>query len=58
MSTWSKLEAFHAHLDVCEQCRDHPFKLCPEGAKRLSEAAKHANEDLVARIEANGPRID
>jgi len=24
-------EDFHAHLDECEQCREHPFALCPEG---------------------------
>ena len=25
-------EKFHAHLDVCAQCREHPFGLCPRGA--------------------------
>lgn len=23
--------AFHQHLDVCAQCRNNPFKLCPVG---------------------------
>jgi hypothetical protein len=23
---------FHKHLDKCEQCREHPFNLCPIGA--------------------------
>lgn len=29
---------FHDHLDACEQCREHPFELCPEGSKKLREA--------------------
>lgn len=28
---------YHDHLDVCAQCRDHPFNLCAEG-KRILEA--------------------
>ena len=30
---------FHDHLDVCAQCREHPFALCPEGFQTLQEAA-------------------
>jgi len=30
--------AFHAHLDVCAGCRDHPFDLCATGARLLREA--------------------
>lgn len=30
---------FHAHLDICAQCRDYPFALCAEGARRLQKAA-------------------
>lgn len=26
---WAK--AFHDHLDLCQQCRDNPFGLCPVG---------------------------
>lgn len=29
---------FHAHLDACAQCANHPFELCPEGAKLLELA--------------------
>lgn len=29
------VKAFHAHLDVCEQCRNNPFALCPTGLKLL-----------------------
>lgn len=32
-------DIFHAHLDKCEQCREHPFNLCKEGAGLLREAA-------------------
>lgn len=30
--------AFHAHLDVCEQCREHPFGMCAVGNRLLREA--------------------
>jgi hypothetical protein len=30
---------FHNHLDVCKQCAEHPFALCPEGTKLLRKAA-------------------
>lgn len=33
------IDAFHAHLDVCRQCRDNPFALCVEGYKLLETAA-------------------
>lgn len=29
---------FHAHLGVCEQCRNHPFDLCPVGAVLLQQS--------------------
>jgi hypothetical protein len=29
---------FHAHLDQCQQCRDHPHQLCPEGLQQLLAA--------------------
>lgn len=31
--------AFHAHLDACAQCRDHPFSLCDVGRGLLVTAA-------------------
>ena len=33
-------DVFHKHLDVCKQCADHPFDLCPIGAKLIEEAAR------------------
>lgn len=32
-------ERFHAHLDTCRRCEDHPFDLCPIGALLLALAA-------------------
>jgi len=31
--------SFHSHLDICDQCRNHPFDLCPTGASLLRAAA-------------------
>jgi hypothetical protein len=39
------IDKFHSHLDVCEQCRNHPFNLCPTGATLLRNAATLANEN-------------
>lgn len=36
---YARIDKFHAHLDVCEQCERHPFDLCAEGARLLKEAA-------------------
>ncbi len=30
---------FHAHLDICTQCRENPMMLCRIGAVLLSRAA-------------------
>ena len=26
-----QVDKFHAHLDVCSQCRNSPFFMCPMG---------------------------
>ncbi len=31
------MKNFHDHLDQCQQCRDHPFALCPIGASIITE---------------------
>lgn len=31
-------DKFHAHLDACEQCREHPFDLCLIGASLLASS--------------------
>jgi hypothetical protein len=38
-----KGEPFHAHLEVCAQCRDHPFDLCPTGATAIRVQASLMN---------------
>lgn len=30
--------AFHRHLEICGQCADQPFNLCPTGARLLRAA--------------------
>lgn len=35
-------EDFHAHLDECRRCANHPFDLCTEGARLLELAAAEA----------------
>lgn len=44
-----RANVYHAHLDVCEQCREHPWKLCADGARLLSEAVTDSSR---ARDEA------
>jgi hypothetical protein len=34
------IDDFHTHLDVCTQCREHPFDLCPRGVPLLKAAAE------------------
>lgn len=34
------MQAFHAHLDVCKQCRDNPFGLCKTGEALLLATAE------------------
>jgi hypothetical protein len=38
--------AFHDHLDVCQQCREHPFELCPKGALTFRETLVNAALNL------------
>lgn len=43
---------YHAHLDVCKQCREHPFALCRQGAELLKEVALKSEEILRKDIDA------
>jgi hypothetical protein len=43
------IDRFHVHLDVCKQCRDHPFELCPTGAELLKGAAMSATQDRIGK---------
>jgi len=38
-AVYQRIGKFHAHLDVCSQCENHPFSLCSVGARLLKEAA-------------------
>jgi hypothetical protein len=33
------VEKFHAHLDLCPQCREHPLELCASGHRLLLDMA-------------------
>lgn len=37
---YAGIEKFHKHLDVCRQCREHPFALCLEGSRLLHETVR------------------
>lgn len=37
-------DAFHAHLDECDQCESGPFNLCEEGSRLLREAAEKGQD--------------
>lgn len=39
---------FHDHLDKCQQCANHPFELCSEGARLLGLAAAETSLDEMA----------
>lgn len=49
-------EAYHAHLDVCEQCEQHPFDQCPEGARLLLAAGEAATGIKGAKLRQPKPR--
>lgn len=40
---------FHDHLDVCRQCRERPFDLCPAGEKLFLEAISGEAKPLYKR---------
>jgi hypothetical protein len=40
--------AFHAHLDVCAQCRENPIGMCVTGRELLREAVDSTAADLPA----------
>lgn len=43
---------YHDHLDVCRRCADHPFAMCPVGAKALlDEVAMIDPEALGAALD-------
>lgn len=49
---------FHAHLDECEQCRNHPFKLCHAGAALLRATAEHRDGGPANAEQIEPPALD
>ena len=41
-----RIARFHKHLDICSQCRNHCFNLCPTGARLLKYAATGQIDEL------------
>ena len=39
-------DRFHSHLDVCRQCEQQPFNLCPSGLRLLTEAVTNDGKPL------------
>jgi len=37
---------YHDHLDVCDQCREHPFDLCVTGLTLLTQSATETGVGL------------
>jgi len=46
-------DAFHAHLDACSQCRDHPFALCLVGLRLLFAIVAAMHEAHAVAEETN-----
>lgn len=42
-----KMDAFHAHLDVCKQCFNHPLELCPIGNGLIRAAVESITGSLA-----------
>jgi hypothetical protein len=48
------VEKFHAHLDVCKQCREHPFALCPVGERLLTGQAQDRENPSPQKGQTDG----
>jgi hypothetical protein len=44
------IDKFHCHLDMCTQCEQHPFDLCPIGAALIKKAGSEAIEEMAIPI--------
>ena len=58
MSIIESMEKFHAHLDMCKQCRDHPFGLCKVGESLLLTTPKKDALAGVTETLAGTPKGD
>lgn len=52
------IDAFHAHLDDCFQCRSMPFNLCPIGARMIHQAVQSIEVPGVPPLEKRGGPFD
>jgi hypothetical protein len=44
------IRQFHEHLRNCEQCRDHPGKLCDDGRKIVGQRDGSMTQDQLADL--------
>ena len=49
--------SFHAHLEICEQCRDQPLALCSTGAAALKREVEHGGTSRRAPVQSCEPRL-
>ena len=49
-TVYQRIDKFHAHLDVCSQCRNHSFDLCASGAALLKEAAETSSDFRIQEV--------
>ena len=49
-----RIDKFHAHLDICIQCRNHPFDLCKEGTRLLMYAVTGIRDEREAPSDSQG----
>jgi hypothetical protein len=42
----TRIDLFHAHLDLCSQCKNNPFNLCSIGATLLLQAWKNPSKEI------------
>lgn len=47
---------FHDHLDMCEQCRESPFNLCPDGQAALRAEVGTMPQSAAQQVEHSARR--
>ena len=47
-------DSFHDHVDMCVQCREHPFALCIRGFQLLQAALPEGTTDGNCMIGDDG----
>jgi len=49
----NSIDRFHAHLDICDQCKNQPFNLCKLGKLYLEVAAREGIVEILKEKERN-----